>query len=83
MNILRWIARFICSMVIVILGTYTVIAICIAGFIVFGKLTPGQAMIFDTNTPTLIRTLIFIGVSSLVIAGCAVVRNKLSKVGQK
>ena len=54
MNILRWIARFICSMVIVILGTYTVIAICIAGFIVFGKLTPGQAMIFDTNTPTLI-----------------------------
>ena len=77
MKILPWMGRFICGTVILIVGIYTTIAICVAGFIVLGRLTPGQVMIFDTNTPTLIQTLIVVAIGSLVIAACVVIRGKL------
>jgi hypothetical protein len=57
-------------------GVYTAIAICVAGFIVFGRLTPGQVMIFDTDTPPLVQTLIVAVIGSAIVACCMVVRNK-------
>ena len=58
-------------------NSYTTIAVIVAGFIVSGVLTPGKTMIFDTNTPALAQTAIFIVVTSLVIAGFAIIRSKL------
>jgi hypothetical protein len=77
MRFIRWAGGILCTLGIVIIGTYTIIALAVAFFIVSGRLTPGNAMWIDSSTPTLTQTLLFASMSGAVTAGLAFVRNKL------
>ena len=78
MGIIRRVARFFCSTAVVIVGIYTAIALAVAVFIATGKLVPGEIMFYDSNTPTLWQTLLFVGAGSVATAGLALARHKLS-----
>jgi len=83
MKIAILVARFLCTTGILIVGVYTATAIAVAFFIATGTLTPGGVMFYDSPTPALGHTLMFIGVGSIVVGGLAFVRHKLSGDGQK
>lgn len=78
MRIIRSVARHLCTAVILIVGVYTVIALAVAGFIVTGTLTPGEAMYPDSDTPGLAGTLGFVAVGASIVAVSAFVRQRLS-----
>ncbi len=72
------VASLLCTLAILIVGTYTVIAYAIAFFIVTGKLEPGEEMYVDILTPAIASTLLFILVGTALTAGLGFARHKLS-----
>ena len=83
MRIAKLVARFLCTTGILIVGVYTAIAIAVALFIATGTLIPGSVMLYDSPTPTLSQTLMFIGAGSIIVGGLAFARHKLSGGGPK
>jgi hypothetical protein len=79
MKIARILVRFLCTICILIVGVHTVLAIAVAFFIVAGALTPGDIMFYDSHTPTLSQTLLFIAMSIVFVGGISLVRHKLSR----
>ncbi|MEO8354169.1 MAG: hypothetical protein ABI680_20765 [Chthoniobacteraceae bacterium] len=75
MRIFRWMARFICTLLFVVVGIYAGIALCIIGFILCGVISPGALMFPDTPTPTVLECLGFIGLAIVVMVPCALVRT--------
>jgi hypothetical protein len=67
MRTIRFVARILCTIGILIVGVYTTIAIAVAFFIVTDTRAPGDVMLYDSATPTLLQTLIFIGVGSTFV----------------
>lgn len=77
MRVVRSLARTLCTVVALIAGFYTVVAIAIAVFIVSGELTPGSVMFYDSSTPTLSGTLGFVVTGPIVVAAFAYARHRL------
>ena len=78
MQITRWILRFICSAVFLVIGIYSFLALIIAMFILTGTLTPGDVMFYDSTTPTLTQSLVFAGIGAVAAAAVGFMRHKLS-----
>lgn len=79
MKIIQLIAKWLCTIGILISVLYTVIAVSVAFFIITGTLTPGDAMYIDSNTPSLTETLGFTGFGLIIITTLAYSRSWLSK----
>lgn len=66
MKLAKWLANFTISAVILFVGLYFVISLCVAFFKLSGQITEGQPMYFDLQTPTWAGLLMF-------QAGCVVI----------
>lgn len=80
MRVLLWILTFICTLLFVIVGIYSMLGLIIAAFILTGMLSPGSYMYVDTPTPTLLQALVFGSVGTAIAIGFAFVRHMLLKV---
>ena len=52
MKLAKWLANFAISAIILFVGLYFVISLCVAFFKLSGQITEGQPMYFDLQTPT-------------------------------
>jgi hypothetical protein len=78
MKYLSHVTRLLCTVGILLIGSYTFISLLIAFFIVAGLLTPGSAMFYDSRTPTLANAILFFLIGSAITAIIALARHRLS-----
>ena len=55
---------------------YATLAACIAVFIGLGRLTPGDPMFHELETPSLLHAVAYLVGCLLVLGGCALLRRK-------
>lgn len=77
MNVAKWVANFIVGAIVLFVGLYFVISLCIAFFKITGQLVEGQPMFFDAQTPTWTGLIIFQIVSVTILGICFFLRGKL------
>ena len=77
MKIAIWLANFSVSSVLLLVGLYFVISLCVAFFKLSGQITEGQQMLFDMQTPTWAGLLTFQGTSAAILGIALVLRRRL------
>lgn len=77
MKVIKWLANFINSTIILVVTLYFVISLCVAVFKLSGQVTEGQRMYFDFYTPTWAGLLIFQAACMAIFAGGFFLRRKL------
>lgn len=59
MKLVKWLTNFAISAIILFVGLYFVISLCVAFFKLSGQITEGQPMYFDLQTPAWAGLLMF------------------------
>lgn len=77
MRSVRTLIRAFCTLLLLIAGTYAIIGVTIAGYILSGVLVPGEEMYLDASTPSFSNALGFAVVCAAMTAGLAWARRKL------
>lgn len=72
------VASLLCTLAMLIIGIYTIIALTIIFFIITGTLAPGSEMFLDSETPTMGNTLLFALMGVILFTGLAFARRILS-----
>ncbi len=79
MNVLTRLARFLISVVVLIVTLYFVISLSVTYFKLTGRIIEGQPMYFEMNTPTWANLLTFQAVCVAIVAVALFLRTKLSR----
>ncbi len=74
------IAKFLCTVALLVSGPVAGFTVAIALFILSGTLVPGEPMYVGSTTPPLSTALQDTGISLAVIAGLAYARHKLGRL---
>ena len=82
MKLAKWLANFAINAVILFVGLYFVISLCVAFFKLSGQITEGQPMYFDLQTPTWGGLLMFQAACVAIIALGFFLRRKLRRQPQ-
>lgn len=82
MKLAKWLANFAISAVILFVGLYFVISLCVAFFKLSGQITEGQPMYFDLQTPTWGDLLMFQAACVAIITLGFFLRRKLRQQPQ-
>lgn len=77
MALIKWFANFIIGAIVLFVGLYFVISLCVAFFKITGQVAEGQSMFFDMQTPTWAGLLAFQMVSLAILGLCFFIRGKL------
>lgn len=75
----KWLANFIVSAIVLMATLYFVVSLCIGFFKLNGMLTEGQPMYIDLNAPTWGKLIIFQAVCVSIIGCGFYLRRKLRR----
>jgi hypothetical protein len=79
MKVIKWLANFTISAIVLFVTLYFVISLCVAFFKLFGWITEGQPMLFELRTPSWVALLTFQASCVAILVGGFFLRRKLRR----